>query len=567
MGRDAFSFAFFMVALASSVHVTAAALCDPCGASASYSDAITTVGSLKKRTITTNGCPNHYNFCFNNASIAECPVHKGGSLGLSYARAQSIDIPASPVIAASTTSVECELGAIGTALNGVGIFSGAVNANCGKLDVASWAAEWKSFDLCSGHSQGGTGVYHYHFPPSCLLAEAEAASSSNPGVSVGHSPQVGWAADGFPIYGPKGAGGIKMLNNPSCSGSHCCDSCGGRQEALADLDSFLYRYYLTGDTSDLISLPATPRPAALDYPFTIRCYVGCTWEALSAGTCSGSTGVSGTHTASPLPGFSKQFSAYPPGSPGITQCKIEETIVEIPWLMIGGGGVALIALILCGLYRERLSNFIRSHHFCLKESRVVFDKDGFETAKVNYLLQIAIAEESLQADMASNVLWLSVEDISGVRVEVAATWQDTVSVLCGCLELPETADITDKEDRKLVHSTTLKAAGVQGKATLHTSIAFREGVVGSVVESPNHPKNILQQMKATTPPRSEDFKTNTKVFHCIAYRPEALDADSFNELEDQSSDDKPPAEDPKPVVVEIGSVGSGMAPGAAAGAV
>ena len=36
--------------------------CDKCGASASYSETIGTQSTLKKRTITTSGCPNHYRY-------------------------------------------------------------------------------------------------------------------------------------------------------------------------------------------------------------------------------------------------------------------------------------------------------------------------------------------------------------------------------------------------------------------------------------------------------------------------------------------------------------------------
>ena len=56
---------------------------------------------------------------------------------------------------------------------------------------------------------------HYHFPPSCL--ETQIGS-----LTDGHSPQVGWALDGFPIYGGKGPGGITMTHtNQGCTGDYC----------------------------------------------------------------------------------------------------------------------------------------------------------------------------------------------------------------------------------------------------------------------------------------------------------------------------------------------------------
>ena len=37
--------------------------CDMCGASTTYAETIDTSGTYAKRTVETNGCPNHYNVC------------------------------------------------------------------------------------------------------------------------------------------------------------------------------------------------------------------------------------------------------------------------------------------------------------------------------------------------------------------------------------------------------------------------------------------------------------------------------------------------------------------------
>ena len=239
-------------------------------------------------------------------------VGEEGSGSEAKEASKSIEIPAVPVIAASTTSVECEMGEIATALNGVSIYSGAVDNSCNKVDVDSSSSEWVGFDMCDGHSQN-SGDYHYHFPPSCLIQQATTANS-NTIVSAGHSPQIGWVWDGFPIYGPVGVGGNKILN-PSCSGSYCADACGGIEEEITSLDGFKYRYYLTGEVSDLVSLPADPKPAATDYPFTINCYKGCTWSELSRGTCTGSTdGTATDYTAEAHAGHTDVFTEYASGS-------------------------------------------------------------------------------------------------------------------------------------------------------------------------------------------------------------------------------------------------------------
>ena len=37
--------------------------CDMCGADASYTETLDTSGTYAKRTLVSNGCPNHYNVC------------------------------------------------------------------------------------------------------------------------------------------------------------------------------------------------------------------------------------------------------------------------------------------------------------------------------------------------------------------------------------------------------------------------------------------------------------------------------------------------------------------------
>ena len=83
----------------------------------------------------------------------------------------------------------------------------------------AYYGELLTFDSCVGH-QPGSGQYHYHASPTCLRAQLndnliELRSSRN-GVTYQemqsgwhHSPILGWAPDGYPIYGPYG------YSNPS----------------------------------------------------------------------------------------------------------------------------------------------------------------------------------------------------------------------------------------------------------------------------------------------------------------------------------------------------------------
>lgn len=125
-------------------------------------------------------------------------------------------------------------------------------------------------DKCGGYADK-EGRYKYHVPPVCLIdqlsamatrsAEYRAAINSSTveeGLSVtlkkrlqalqlgpawtAPSPQLGWALDGFPIYGPVGTKGIPMLRCGS-TGAHasvCLDDCNGYKGATAE-DKFMYR--------------------------------------------------------------------------------------------------------------------------------------------------------------------------------------------------------------------------------------------------------------------------------------------------------------------------------------
>ena len=74
--------------------------------------------------------------------------------------------------------------------------------------------ESQTFDNCLGH-QTNTGDYHYHVDPLCLRAQLNDNLVLLRNTRIGpvyqekasgwtHSPILGWAQDGYPIYGPYG---------------------------------------------------------------------------------------------------------------------------------------------------------------------------------------------------------------------------------------------------------------------------------------------------------------------------------------------------------------------------
>jgi hypothetical protein len=116
-------------------------------------------------------------------------------------------ITKNPVVA--TTPTATPLGVIGVLINGVPFFNALDAMSYNNLNI--WhrnAMYWEaaSFDACKGHPAPG-GVYHPHQFPACVAATS----------AQQHSAIIGFAFDGFPIYGPygyanaDGTGGIARM--------------------------------------------------------------------------------------------------------------------------------------------------------------------------------------------------------------------------------------------------------------------------------------------------------------------------------------------------------------------
>ena len=134
-------------------------------------------------------------------------------------------LPLEPRLAENVTRVP--MGPIGTALNGVVFFNpfeaGGMNA------VEGYSEVW--LDSCCGHP-APSGVYHYHKYPSCL-------KSPFPDHGKQHSPVIGFAFDGFPIYGPYEEAGV-MARDLSATTGRGLDVCNGHTD-----DERGYHYHVT----------------------------------------------------------------------------------------------------------------------------------------------------------------------------------------------------------------------------------------------------------------------------------------------------------------------------------
>lgn len=142
-----------------------------------------------RRSISSNAIPDHRVGPFPNRGNP----HEIAPQALSF------EVPANPVVATELTPLG--LAPFGFALNGVFFDPGAAEFWQGDR-ISGWQYEALGgavplgLDENHAHVQP-TGTYHYHGLPTLLLKRLGAGDT-------GHSPQVGWAADGFPIYSRTG---------------------------------------------------------------------------------------------------------------------------------------------------------------------------------------------------------------------------------------------------------------------------------------------------------------------------------------------------------------------------
>ena len=100
------------------VRVRGATYCDMCGADASYEETIDTSGTYAKRTITSNGCPNHYNVCTGKGT-GECgDVGEEGTGTEALVQEWVFEVPANPILATEVTDKEFVQDTVAMALNG-----------------------------------------------------------------------------------------------------------------------------------------------------------------------------------------------------------------------------------------------------------------------------------------------------------------------------------------------------------------------------------------------------------------------------------------------------------------
>ena len=163
--------------------------------------------------IESQGYPNHPTAVFPNS----------GNPNSIRVQSFKFRLPLEPKLADKITRLP--MGAIGTALNGVVFFNPFEME--GQNAVEGYSEVW--LDSCCGHPQQ-TGVYHYHKYPSCV---------KSPFADDGqqHSPIIGFAFDGFPLYGPYEDPGVMAKD---LKGDRALDVCNGHKDEPRG-----YHYHVT----------------------------------------------------------------------------------------------------------------------------------------------------------------------------------------------------------------------------------------------------------------------------------------------------------------------------------
>jgi surface protein len=122
-------------------------------------------------------------------------------------------IPLNPTINPNGPQ-DTPLGSVGVALNGIPIYNPFEGPN-------NESANTRVFSSCCGHPQQD-GKYHYHKYPTCLKlitgdntdTEKDKCDKLDLLITNGeHSPLIGFAKDGFPIYGPVGYLSLSDMND------------------------------------------------------------------------------------------------------------------------------------------------------------------------------------------------------------------------------------------------------------------------------------------------------------------------------------------------------------------
>jgi hypothetical protein len=182
------------------------------------------------RHISSNGEPYHTTGVFPIASTDPAYAYDKNPNHIA-AQSDSYDVPENPTIAATSSCVP--RGTIGFLISGAALYNAL---DGGGNDAVAHELQ----DACHGHPDQSS-TYHYHDITPCI-----------PDPGTGHSTLVGYALDGFGIYGNRGENG----------------------EALTDADLDACHGHTHTITWDGVQVSMYHYHATREYPYTVGCYRG-----------------------------------------------------------------------------------------------------------------------------------------------------------------------------------------------------------------------------------------------------------------------------------------------------
>lgn len=195
-----------------------------------WTSSLELTSSGNARQLSGNGLPNHPTGTYPIASSD--PAYRFDR-NPNRIQAQNLryTLPATPSVASAPSCLTP--GAIAVMLTGAVVFDGLDATN---RDAVAHEVQ----DTCQGHPER-TGVYHYHNLTGCI---------PDPGTS--HSSLLGYALDGFGLYGYRGSDGQQLTNAD-------LDECHGHTHEIEwnGQKVVMYHYHAT-----------------LEYPYTIACFRG-----------------------------------------------------------------------------------------------------------------------------------------------------------------------------------------------------------------------------------------------------------------------------------------------------
>jgi hypothetical protein len=255
-------------------------------------------------TVTSTGIPNH--------------DYESGSGCCATTQNSVKTFPLYPQIASSVT-YPSQRGSIATAVNGVAIF-GPEDSQGQDVVIATYSdpSTQPRLELCDAHSEPMSGVYHYHADGNCLHYHGSMADYDFSKVdSSTHSKIIGFAPDGFPIYGTYGYaddnstiqemtssyrlkagadGSNGQEDQEYVAGLGDLDECNGKVGPTPEFPDGIYHYHSTKHNGE----------GGWGFPYFPLCYRGVVTSSGGGGSGGGggmtSGSTSGSSSMPPPPG-------------------------------------------------------------------------------------------------------------------------------------------------------------------------------------------------------------------------------------------------------------------------